>query len=682
MDRYLQERIENITEEDFWSSIRPAQDTAEAVEAGKAGRKAAAYGKLIRFHRESLDAEADAFRVEAERSHSDAADRRELRREADRLLRHEIRGWHAQTIHFGDRIDFNADFGRAGQYGFHYLVWLRPLLEQVALTDEDRDRRGLLDILMQYYRQRGRLRWRIPGLHPVYYELGAYTKTALILPAYALLSGRGRLTASQAEALLKLLLGFARSLYRLERTYRPGNWQLAGSRTLYWLGCAFGEFRAAGRWRRRAMDRLRAHCRRGFHADGGHIERCWGYGWMSLSAVLTAYRVGMRHGRLAGADKAALTRALKRGFRWFATTVSPTGHMLNYGDGQIRDAEEVFEEARRTFPRMDRGKGLLGVDRSASCILRPSGYAFLRCGGDREAPFMSVNFGPSGGGHTHADLLDFSMWCFGEPLIEEVGRFGSYDHPLNPLFRAPEGHNQVVIEHVPMNRSGFRGEDVTWGVTDRADFFSAFHRAYHAGGDRARMRRSIVFVKPGGGSDGPAYWVVHDRLVAVDYPFQVSSLLHARRPFEILDLGVACLSERGRERANCLVRFAAPPELRRFSAAPDYVPADTTGLDSSKYEFADQRHRLTASKWRDVGDRRPIEFAMLLLPFRGKAVPDAAIRPAGTGFYRVAFEGRTDLLCFNPDRATLRSGSRRICEPMAARVGRKWFVCPSAPGTA
>ena len=678
MDRYLRDRIETITEDDFWGALRAQGAPAHVVTAGRAGQKARAYRALAGHLGRTLAAEARVFTEAADAAAPDAAARRSLRRRADAVLRHEIAGWHGQTVRFGRRIDFDADFGRSGQYGFHYLGWLRPLLEQYALTGEARDRAGLLEILRQYYAQRRRLHWRIPRLHPVYYELGAYTKTALLLPALAILAGRDAVTPAQAERLLKLLLGFARSLYRLQRSYRRGNWQLVGAKTLYWLGCALPEFRAAPRWRRRGLDRLREHARCGFGADGGHEERCWSYGWMSLSGLLEAYRIGLRTGYLRGGDKAALARALRRAFRWFAASVSPTGHMLTYGDGSLAPAAPVFAAARRTFPDLDRRPGLLGVDRSRSCILRPSGYAFLRAGSRPDAPQMSVNFGGWGGGHSHADLLDFDLWCFGRPLLVEVGRFGSYDHPLNPLFRSPEAHNQIVLAHVPMDRPAHAGREVLWHSTERADFFSAWHAAYEAGGGPVRVRRSIVFVKPDG--PRPGYWLIQDVIAAREYVFQAASCLHAPRPFRRTGRGRARL--RGPD--SCLVAFAEPDELRRLEVAADYTVAETTGRDPEKYPFADERHRLTATKWRDVGDRRPIVFTMLLLPFLGRRSPGVRVRtvaheaePARTwSLVQVEVAGRRDVVCFNPQRTAVRYGRMKLGEPMAVRLGRRWVRCP------
>ena len=87
---------------------------------------------------------------------------------AEGILSREINAWHGLVRKFGRTIDFNADVGAIGQYGFHYLVWLRPLVEACVLTGEDRYAADFVEIMRQYYRQRDRLTRRIPNLHPVY----------------------------------------------------------------------------------------------------------------------------------------------------------------------------------------------------------------------------------------------------------------------------------------------------------------------------------------------------------------------------------------------------------------------------------------------------------------------------------------------------------------------------------
>jgi len=669
MDRYLKDRIENITDEDFWSSVRPLPELEPALQAARAGKRAPAYSLLGKYHEQTTTAEAQVLRETVEPFRGDRTRATSLRRNADRVLRHEIQGWHDQVIKFGLKIDFNADFGRSGQYGFHYLGWLPPVLHQYLLTGEERYRDCFLDILLQYYDQRNKLKWRHARLHPVYYELGAWAKTRIFLPAYALLVREKCVTVRHREAFLKLLLGMARSLYRLQKGgYRAGNWQIVGAESLLWMGCVFREFREAAKWRKRGLEIIMAHAKKDFFADGCHGERCWGYGWMSLSGMVHAYQTAARYDQL-GRNRRPLERVLRKALQWFAASASPTLETLAYGDGGISPVESTLSTARQVFPDIDDGPGLLGVNRGKSRILRPSGYAFMVADGRRSSPFMSINFGKWGGGHTHQDLLDFSIWCYGEPIIEEVGRFGSYDNPLDPFFRSEQAHNQIVIEHATMNRHEHEGRDVVWHSTDEADFFSAYHLAYES--RAAKVQRQIVFVKPG-------YWVIYDVIDAAEKIFEVSSYLHAPRPFEILKRGTA----RVRGSKSCLVAFARSESIRHFTTAVDYGRADYTVVVGD----APERHRLVARTWRDVGDDRPITFATLLMPFRGKKAPRASIQPltgksAQTGraeAFQVTIDRRKDVLVFNPARISgFTVGRKPVKGVMAARIGGRWVECPA-----
>ena len=666
-DTYMTQRIENISETDFWSSFRKDPGLAEACLAGLAGKRAVAYGLLGRFHAERLKGEVGHFKAETAQAASTGA--AGIRKGADRVLRRDIVGWHTHRHQFGPVIDFNADYGRSGQYGFHYLNWLSPVLQQYALTGEAAYRDDFVTIAKQYYDQRTTLTWRIPGLHPVYYELGAYSKTRVFLPAYALLAQDPAFDTDAHEAMLKLLLGFARSLHRLSRDgYRAGNWQIVGAATLYWIGAAFPEFKEASAWRKRGETRIEEHARRDFFSDGGHGERCWGYGIMSLRGMLKYHETARRYGRLTPARKQYWTRFFHRGYRWYAAATTPSRHTLNFGDGSIGDASGIFAEAAREFPALARTPGLLGVDRTRSNILRPSGYAFMRAGDQPDAAFMCVNFGGSGGGHTHQDLLDFSLWSHGQPLLDEVGRFGSYDNPLDPMFRSAPSHNQIVIENGAMNRHGQEGHDVVWHASDNIDMFSAWHGAFA----QARIHRQIVFVRPD-------YWVVFDAVTAPDYIFQVTSWLHGGAPFQAAGPG----RWRLRGRPSCLVALAMPEDLRRSNVGVDYDLNDYGELaqNPEARRLAGERHRLGLMKWRDVGDQRPITFAMVLAPFRARMpvveVQARTLADDSTGqatAVRVHWQGRNDVFVFNPAAQTVKTDRRVIRAPLAARINRCWHM--------
>lgn len=669
MDDFFKQRIVNISEQDFWNSISPVKGLEKAVAAGKAGKRDLAYRLLGQYHARTLAVEAEAYRKRVAAAGKDASSLERRREAADRVLRREISGWAGQTIRFGPVIDFNANFGRSGQYGFHYLGWLSPVLDQYVAGGEKKYRDDFITVIKQYYDQRDKLELRFSHIHPVYYELGAHAKAELFIRAYAILAGDKSLDVQGREAALKLLVGFGRSLHRMQTEYRPGNWQIVGAQSLYHLGVAFPEFGESEAWRAKALELLKEHAEKDFFDDGGHGERCWGYGHMSLGGIAEFYKIALLHKSLDPAAQAYWRSFLKRGYQWFAASTAPGHYQLNYGDGHITPSAGIIQEALELFPELREEPGVLGIDRSRSAILRPSGYAFMRTADTADSPFMSINFGNWGGGHTHQDLLDFSIWCYGQPLIEEVGRFGSYDNPLDPFFRSEAAHNQIVLETFPMNRREHRGRDVLWLATDAVDFFSGWHEAY----PQARIHRQIVFVRPD-------YWVVFDTVRADEYIFQASSVLHGPKAFRVLDEGRARLEGE----PSCLVVHAKAGELRRLTTQVDYSAQDFTGTD--QYQMASERHRLTAMKWRDVGDQKPITFATLLVPFRGGEPPDVRLTPlavsgAGTGqaeAYTVNWKGRTDILVFNPAGATLTVEGRSVSAPMAAAIAGDWIELPAA----
>ncbi len=386
MDDVFKQKILTISEQDFWSSIQPVQGLEKAIAAGLAGKREAAYRLLGEYHRRTLAVEAAAYRDSRAAEAKDAASSARTREAADRVLRREIAGWADQVIKFGPVIDFNANFGRSGQYGFHYLGWLQPVLEQYVTSREAKYRDDFIAITKQYYDQRTGLVLRIPTLHPVYYELGAWAKTVIFLPAYAVLVGEKALDAPGREAMLKLLMGMARSLYRMQTEYRPGNWQIVGATALYHTAVSFPEFKEAEAWRAKALELLKEHAEKDFFADGGHGERCWGYGHMSLGSMANFYKIAARHQALDAAADAYWQAFLKRGYQWFAASTAPGGFVLNYGDGDISKSDGIIAEALALFPDLGKGPGLLGIDRSKSAILRPSGYAFMRTADTPDSP--------------------------------------------------------------------------------------------------------------------------------------------------------------------------------------------------------------------------------------------------------------------------------------------------------
>jgi hypothetical protein len=673
----LPTRIGNISERNFWASLRGDGPVAEARRLGRKGDMAAAYAVLGEHHRRRLAVELAA---RAEKITTIVPNRGQT---AEDLLRHRIVTWHTTVVDFGPEIDWN--FRNTDMYGFHYLGWLeagtRRLLEA---PDDAAIRQCLLDIVTSYYRARNSLDHPYPGLHLVYYELGAWAKTEVLLPLYLALLAGGDLPTEAAEAFLKLFLGFGRSLYDLQTGYHGGNWQIVGCSGLLTLARVFPEFVEAPAWEERALQYLRRHLADDFYADGGHKERCWGYGFMSLRGITDAYHVGRRHGGL-GKDETAFRTGIRKAFRWFAATLTPTEHAPAYGDDALHRAGHVLDAAAAYFPAgTDR---FLGVDRGASCLLAPSGYAIFRNGAD--AVYANCSFGPFAGWHSHMDTLNLNLWAYGRPLLEEMGRFGGYGEGLSLLMRAPESHNVLAIDGmhfdcvdrteggtVTVSGSTWKGHpDFTvragceprWVSTPAADLFTAWHGAYRANWREPqtvdiRVRRSVVFVKD------PGYLLVSDvareeRSNNEGPNFAVTQHWHAPAPFTVLGPGRA----RTAGDDAVLLAFAPEPSLRRLEPGVDYAGEQAcTGMDYP------ERYHLRARRWMPVEYRGATGVTVLLLPFQGD-VPDAWIDTLpldGAPLFQAAAYAVTtprgrDVIFLNPDRL---SGITFQGEPLTARI--------------
>jgi hypothetical protein len=662
-----------ISEQNFWSSLRKDQSEAlaDAVALGCARKKKQAYARLGEFHRHRLAEDLAWFRTQSLPFENNPAQSKiTVMQKPEDLLRHRIMTWHTSVAQFDEEIDWN--YAHTDQYGFHYLCWLVPGVRRLLDKGEDEYRECLQDIVASYYNARNKLQHPIPPMHLVYGELGSWCKTLVLLPLYLTLLELGDLPADVHEAFMKLFLGFARALSEEQKKYRSGNWQVAGSSALFILARTFSEFEESTLWEQQALDRLHEHLQRDFFADGGHEERCWSYGLMSLNAIEDAYRTGMRHGGL-GAQQKLFRKTIERAYSWYESTLGPTGLMPGCGDGALCPGNVVLEAAA-AFRRETKTKRQ--VDRSRSVLLESSGFVIMRNGGHPDSSYLNLSFGRYAGWHSHMDCLALNFWSLGEPLIEEFGMLGGYGEALSILARAPESHNQLTIDgmhydcvdRVPPGKERPRltgcawnehpdfalrtGRDVCWFSTPEIDFFSAWHGAYRANWREPqtvdiKVRRTVIFVKD------PGYVLVSDCAFEEhsnnEGPnFSVTQNWHSPFPFKVLSPGIA----RTTGRKACLLAFAPQPYLRRLEAGVDYA-----GDEAAVSKDFPERYNLRARRWMPVEYRGATGVTSVLYPFQGKA-PDVSIEVLPldgeqlfrTGGFAITTPHGRDVFYLNPER--------------------------------
>ena len=634
-----------ISEADFWSRLdvpaatAGADTLAEAIRLGRAGKKTGAYVALAEFHRA---ARGDSWQMAVE-----MAGRRKLLNaaQAGRLLR--------QPLGKLDGSGLPGDEVRNLSVLMHRV---QPLVHRVTLKGGDAATRAFLaNVLKAVYRCRKSLHADSGG-YPLYTMLPAHGQFHFFWWTYLALLHTGPVPTGAAEAAMKLIMGLGRTMQQQTARYIVHNIYTAACYGLFFLARTMVEFTEAAAWEEQALRSLDLDFDRAFYPDGGHLERNWGYGSYTLERLTHTWQFAMRTGGMGGREEHFLA-GLRRAYRFFAATLDARDTGPGFGDEGLMDLGHILDRAveKGVFPAGTPRD--LGMDRSRSCLMEGSGVAVMRNGGDPAAAWADVTFGEYAGWHSHMDLLSMNLRSRGRVLLQEAPRFGPYEHPMDVLWRAPEAHNQLLVDSFLYDSRPCVGQDVFWHSDDVLDFFSACHAAYrlvppmehrthHQSADLV-VRRTIAFVKD------PGYVLVLDSVQGEGsgrFNRATSCWWHSPQRFRALGQGLA----RTAGSPGCLLVWARPETIRRLETGTDYTPEE---VGQSYHQVMDQSHYLRARTWMPAGHDGCLGFATVLFPFQRKA-PEVAIRPLplkGCVLHRAeAFEvlspaGR-DVFVLNPEK--------------------------------
>ncbi|HSQ76173.1 MAG TPA: alginate lyase family protein, partial [Bacteroidota bacterium] len=410
---------------------------------------------------------------------------------AELIVQNTIRTWGDSVITFGKDVDFNRDMGQSGKYGFHYWIWSRPLLMASVLTGDEKYLKKFGQLFNVWYEQRNSITRGFPSLDVVYYELGLGIRNRMFIEYY-LLPCRQRSAGSQVR-LLKTFLAAGRWLYQLEKWegYRPGNWQVHGAYMLVQLALVLPEFRESAQWRQIGLQRMMEHLEKDFFPDGGHSERsprnytmATYLNYRNLACLLAAYETEQE---IATRLRASIGRTVE----WWRSMLTPTGEIPAINDSHRGlFPERIMRDGKRFV-----SGGSDARPRYTSRHMPESGFTVMRSDWSRDASYMTVNYGPFAGFHTHLDLLDFELYAYGTPLAVDAGIGSTYDDSLYlTWYRSSRAHNMVVVNDSNIEREGLRGENIRWGSTATVDYFAGEQNGYRRFG--VRHRRHIAFMKP------------------------------------------------------------------------------------------------------------------------------------------------------------------------------------------
>jgi len=650
---YVRERIHEISDADLWGSLdvdHPGLEKVRTlVRAGKFSEAAKAWGAYWEAKKQPsyitqtdhLLLDTDLLKTSGDfRAAMDQtpAERDTIIARAGMILQNIIRPWGDVVIPFGDRVDFNREVGQSGKYGFHYWMWSRPLIMAAVLTGDRKYTAKFDQLFTIWYEQRNSISSSIPDLDVVYYELGLGVRNRMFIENYLL--PYGERSVETHGRMLKTVLAAGRWLFELERWegYRPGNWQTHGSYMLVQLALVFPEFRESSEWLRIGLGRLTEHLDRDFFADGGHSERCprnytqaTYLNYRNIAYLLDAYRVRKD---VSGRIKASIGRTID----WWIAMLAPTGEVPAINDSHrglfptmiLHDAAvafgkpEVYGILRNLFREKRPGDGGDPLPDYTSRHMPASGFTVMRTDWTPDALYMTVNYGPFAGFHSHFDMLDFELYANGQPLAVDAGLGLTYDDSLyNVWYRSSRAHNMVVVNDSVMERDGFQGENVRWGSTRSLDFFSGKNRGYRRFG--VEQTRQIAFVKP-------SYWMILDDLSCTRSGDTLSWYLHS--PAQLLASGGGFVS-------------ASAPGIRILPAGANYATRTGKGWAASSTErIPGKTEEIGWIRFDQTGVRDSVQqFALLLSPFRGPEETRSAEKISDR-HYLVKSPGSFDHLCF------------------------------------
>ncbi len=565
---------------------------------------------------------------------------------ADRVVAHNITGWGGVNIQHGPVVDFNADYGRSGKYGFHYWGWSSPLLWAYMGTRDTGYLDAFDELFNQWYKQRDDVVGAYAHLDPIWYELGlGARRNRVFLEFYRL--NRGRLTVRTHERMLKNYLGSARWLYELEKQgYRSGNWQVMGSYALAELGLNLPEFREAERWISLGAYRIEEHLSKDFYEDGCHSERCPS----SYSTIVYRDPRNLAYllERFGGNDDraAALRPPLERTLNHWMYLISPLSTQPAVNDGgRGRFDRNVFIDGGRAFNRPDMlwvAKNLLGASivdiveppSGTSIDFRPSGFAVMRMDWTRNSPYLVINYGEYGGGHSHPDILSFELFAYGKALAVDAGIGVSYDDPLHgPWYKTSKAHNMLVIDDANLNRKIAVGEKPVWSSQAGMDYFSAEHSGYRSLG--VYHRRHFLFLKPlEPAPEANPYFVVFDVFSSAAVGRRASFMLHSPTPLQRGGSAVLSASAPG-----LVVATPSTVGIRQGTGMAHLGGIASPGRQPIRWASLD----LMTS-----GNGRVDDLPVVLYPFQSTRPPRVTIRrganegPGGTAYLVVEHGGITD----------------------------------------
>ena len=234
-------------------------------------------------------------------------------------------------------------------------------------------------------------------------------------------------------------------------------------------------------------------------ADGMWFEGSWSYHSYSVSALLKTAEAARRSG-IDLYKRPELKKLLEAPLQ----AVMPNGATPALNDGMeghpggwhyeiaaARYGDPLFQDVVSRMKRSGLEALIVGIDKPkahknvlSSTVFPASGLALLRRGDQ----YVSLDFGPHGGGHGHLDKLAVNYFTRGQVFAPDVGRGWPYNLPIHQeYYKSTLSHNTVIVDETPQAQCE--------GSLESSDFTGDCHVAtarVDSAYEGVKMRRTVA----------------------------------------------------------------------------------------------------------------------------------------------------------------------------------------------
>ncbi|MBC9794665.1 alginate lyase family protein [Sinomicrobium weinanense] len=139
-----------------------------------------------------------------------------------------------------------------------------------------------------------------------------------------------------------------------------------------------------------------------------------------------------------------------------------------------------------------------------SAYQQSSGDLYSRSSWKEDAYYSSFHIKRLGGGHSHDNLLHFTLFAKGRDYLIDGGRYTYVNNKWRKYFKDNSAHNTLGVDGLPNSEYGSswgnsyeaRSEGAFTRITENYDYAEAINTAYLRLKDPVWMKRQMLYLKP------------------------------------------------------------------------------------------------------------------------------------------------------------------------------------------